>query len=101
MKTEAQFSDHEKRLLHDFLCRRPKYLTTVNALIGVTAIAFLTWLFPVPDTFTQVAVAGLSGALIGVYFEQRHIGELRAIFKKASVDILGAEPEAQAQVPRG
>jgi hypothetical protein len=71
----------------------------VNALIGATAIAFLTWLFP--DTFTQVAVAGLSGALIGVYFEQRHIGELRAIFKKASVDILGAEPEAQAQVPRG
>lgn len=94
MKLDAQFSDHEKRLLHDFLYRRPKYLTTVNAVIGAAAIGLLTWLFP--DAFTPVAVAALSGALIGVYFEQRHIGELRAIFKKASVDILGTGPDAQA-----
>lgn len=94
MTPEVPLSDGEKRLLTDFLHRRPAYLGPVNALIGAAAIVLLTWLFP--DSFTPVAVAALSGALIGVYFEQRHIGELRTIFKKVSVDLVGIEPGAQA-----
>jgi hypothetical protein len=80
MKSDVAFTAQEKRLLHDFLYRRPKYLSQLNALIGVLAITILAWLFP--NSFMQVGVATLSGTLIGVYFEQRHISELRAIIKK-------------------
>lgn len=94
MKPEASLSDLEKHRLHDFLYRRPQHLSTVNGAVGALAIALFAYLFP--EAFPQIAVGGLGGALIGVYFEQRHILELRAIFRKVSAGAVQAGPASEA-----
>ncbi|HEX8612730.1 MAG TPA: hypothetical protein VF800_15695 [Telluria sp.] len=99
MTPDAQLSAHEQRLLHDFLYRRPRRLATVNGLIGAIVIALFIWMFP--DGFPQIAVGGLGGALIGVYFEQRHVLELRGIFKKACANLVDADPAEHTTARNG
>ncbi|NHZ43119.1 hypothetical protein [Massilia aquatica] len=99
MQADAPMSAHEKRLLHDFLYRRPRHLTTVNGLVGAIVIALFIWMFP--ESFAHLAVGGLGGALIGVYFEQRHILELRGIFKKACAGHPDASPAVDTTARNG
>ena len=67
---------NDEKLLED-LAKRPPWLGTVNAGFATAVLCALVWI--APGFAAHTAAAALCGALIGVFFEQRHLSRLGAI----------------------
>ena len=70
---------HEQRLLADFQ-RRPPGMNPVSFCTGLAGGAAALWF--APEQWSIILLGILSGALIGVWAEKRHLNEMRVIVNK-------------------
>ncbi|WP_028311125.1 hypothetical protein [Derxia gummosa] len=78
--------DTERKLLRDFM--RPGARGHLRGAVAVAFIALLALFWLRPDEWVLISCAGLSGLLIGMSAEGRHLRRLRLVIAKLA--LLGA-----------